>query len=433
MPILLGLVLLLWAQEPSTNEKIQTLEQRVKELEEQVNAQKTPPPSTATSQAPEAAPVSAAPAITVGQSGLTVHSADGAYVLQLNGYIQADMRFVQHGRTPDASTFYLRRVRPVMQATIARYIELRLMPDFAQGTVVLSDAYLDLRYFPKASLRVGKYKTPFGLERLQSAIDMNFVERSLANNLVPNRDEGIQLYGDLGRSHMSYSLAVMNGTPDGAIIDGDSNAAKDVVARVLVRPLESQGFGVAYSDGGEAGALPTFLTSSRSTFFSYASGSAASGRRWRISPQGYSYIGPFGLLWEYVRTSQGVSHSGATGTFANHGWQVAGSYFLTGEKKSYRSAAPHNPVDPRTGGKGAFELTGRVSDLTIDPAVFSRGFADHTIASQRAREWIAGLNWHLIQGNKIVFNYVRTSFIGGNTVGNRALEQTFLTRFQISF
>src|SRR5262245_2517988 len=99
MPILLGLVLLLWAQEPSTNEKIQTLEQRVKELEEQVNAQKTPPQSTPASPAPEAGTVSAAPVVTVGQSGLSVHSADGAYALQLNGYIQADVRFVQHGRT----------------------------------------------------------------------------------------------------------------------------------------------------------------------------------------------------------------------------------------------------------------------------------------------------------------------------------------------
>src|SRR5262245_61522466 len=114
--LIFGLVLLLWAQEPSTSEKIQTLEQRVKELEEQVNAQKPPPPSPP----PETAPASA-PAVTLGRDGFTVHSGDGAYAFQLNGYLQADVRFVQHGRTPDASTFYLRRVRPVMQATLARY------------------------------------------------------------------------------------------------------------------------------------------------------------------------------------------------------------------------------------------------------------------------------------------------------------------------
>ena len=43
----------------------------------------------------------------------------------------------------------------------------------------------------------GVLKTPFGIERLQSASEIPFVERALTNNLIPGRDVGVRI-GRLG-------------------------------------------------------------------------------------------------------------------------------------------------------------------------------------------------------------------------------------------
>ena len=50
-------------------------------------------------------------------------------------------------------------------------------------------------------------------------------ERSLASSLVPNRDVGVQVLGDLKPGRVTYSAGVMNGVPDGtsSTTDDDSN------------------------------------------------------------------------------------------------------------------------------------------------------------------------------------------------------------------
>ena len=53
---------------------------------------------------------------------------------------------------------------------------------------MLYEAYMQLNYFSRANLRVGKFKPPVGLERLQSDDDTSFIERGLPTLLVPSRD-----------------------------------------------------------------------------------------------------------------------------------------------------------------------------------------------------------------------------------------------------
>ena len=60
-------------------------------------------------------------------------------------------------------------MRPIVEGTLGDVVDFRIMPDFANSTLVLQDAYVNLRYFPLANLQAGKFKAPFGLERLQSA------------------------------------------------------------------------------------------------------------------------------------------------------------------------------------------------------------------------------------------------------------------------
>ena len=377
------------------------------------------------------------------RDGFTIRSADNNFQLRTGGYIQADGRFFVGPNQVDTSAFVLRRIRPIIQGTVYRNIDFRIMTDFGSGNVIVQEAYSDLRYWKKASLRFGKFKAPFGLERLQSAADLTFVDRGLPTALAPNRDEGIQLYGDFKGGTLSYSVAVMNGVVDGGINETDSNDGKDWVARIFAQPFQSQGsrhrlsglgFGLAASRGRQSGTiLPTYKTVGQSNFFSYSAGVTAGGDRQRFGPQAYYYAGPIGILAEYTASAQDIRKSTVAETITNRAWQVAGSYFLTGENKSYKTISPLASFDPATHGKGAIELTARVGELTVDQSAFDLGFANIATSAHAAREWITGVNWYLNRNSRFIFDYEQTRFTGGGTTGNRATERGLLSRFQVSF
>jgi phosphate-selective porin OprO/OprP len=269
------------------------------------------------------------------------------------------------------------------------------------------------------------------------------MERAYPTNLAPNRDVGVQLYGDLAAGTFSYAVAAMNGVPDGGSSDIDTNNGKDFVGRVFVQPFIRKGathkagglgLGIAASAGTQTGTtLPTYRTTPQSVFFTYATGTAADGARRRFGPQGYYYLGPFGLFAEYTRTYQDVRRGTATDTMSNLGFQIAASYYLTKESKAYRSPFPWDPFDTTTGGKGAIEIAGRYTELSIDRSAFGLGFADSTRSAQRAQEWTGGINWHIVRGTKLVLNYSHTQFTNGSASGNRESERAVLSRFQVAF
>jgi phosphate-selective porin OprO/OprP len=385
--------------------------------------------------------------VTSNREGFSVRSPDNNFQVKIGGYFQADGRFFAGPGQNEVSTFVLRRVRPVLTGRIYRGIEFRLMPDWGQGASVLQDLHLDFRFFPKASLRFGKFKAPFSMERLQSATDLTFIERAYPTIIAPNRDTGVQLYGDFSNGAFGYQIAAMNGVPDGGSSDLDTNDGKDFVGRVFFQPFINRsadpnnvhkgaglGFGIAASHGRQNGtALPTYRSTPQSAFFSYTAGTIADGNRNRIGPQGHYYAGPFGLFADYTVTEQDVRRGATGATIRNTAWQAAASYFLTGEAKGYRSPAPKKSFDRATGGKGAFEIAGRVTELSIDGDAFALGFADSTRSARRAREWTGGINWYVARGNKFVVNYSHTEFTGGSAEGDRTSEKAILTRFQVNF
>jgi phosphate-selective porin OprO/OprP len=393
--------------------------------------------------------------VSAGREGFSISSADKSYRLKFSGLIQADYRTFFDDRTHLVTdTFLIRRLRPIFEGTVGKYIDFRLQPDFGGGTAALFDAYADLKFRPYAVLRGGKTKTPLGLELLQNDVDLTFIERALPSDLVPNRDEGFQLYGDIPGG-LSYAVAVLNGAPDGTNIDGDSNDGKDVAGRLFLTPftksgpaaLKGLGFGVGVTSGRQNGAtLPTLKsTGGQTSFFAYGSGSGANavtpiaaGNRLRYSPQLYYYNGPFGLIAEYVESGQQVSAtvSGAkvSRDITNHSWQVAGSWVLTGERKSFKGVAPKKSLDGgKNSGFGAWEIAGRYSELNVDPTAFHVKFADITKSAEAARAWALGVNWYLNRNTKLSFDYEQTNFQGGATVGNRPTEKALLNRVQVSF
>ena len=370
--------------------------------------------------------------------------------MRLKGLLQTDGRFfLNDDAIPTTNTFFLRCARPILEATVGKYLEFRVQPDFGQGTTVLFDAYSDVKVSQGLAVRVGKFKPPVGLERLQSAGDIVFAERALPTNLAPNRDIGFQVSGDVSGGVFAWQAGIFNGVPDLGNGDGDVSDAKDFAGRVFVQPfklgsLAGLGVGIAGSTGIERGttaapALASYRTPGQQTFFRYASSTTtpannvyANGRRSRLAPQAYFYSGPLGLLGEYTLSWQEVIRATTTAKLKHTAWQTTGSVFLTGEKNSFKSASPKKPFDPKAGTFGALELAARYSQLSLDDATFPT-FASLASSPRKAKAWAVGLNWYLARAVKVALDYEHTTFSGGAASGDREAENAVITRVQHSF
>ncbi len=397
-------------------------------------------------------------AVAAGAGGFSLRSADGAYQLRIRGYFQTDARFFSGDDAKVLTNdLLIRRARPIIEATVAKYYGFRIMPDFGGSAPTLFDAYFEAQWKPAFGVRAGKFKPPIGLERLQSATDIKFVERGLPTNLVPSRDVGLQIQGSLGQGLLGYEAGLFDGAADLASSNNDAADGKDLVGRLFLTPFTKQGakapldlgFGIAASTGNEvttpaAAGLPSYRSPGQATVFRYRASSSApvtgsaiaDGRHNRIAPQAYVIKGRLGLLAEYTVVRQSVARDtgvNRSDEALNHrAWQVAGSFVLTGEANSFRSVTPKKSLDPLGEGSGAVELAARYGELTIDEDAFPT-FADPAASIDKAKSWALGLNWYFTRGVRVQINYEHTSFEGGGGTGDRPDEKFIAARFQTAF
>ncbi|MCI0746716.1 MAG: OprO/OprP family phosphate-selective porin [Verrucomicrobia subdivision 3 bacterium] len=453
------------------DDRIRALEKRVEQLEKLLleREAKIAPPGEAPKPAEAPKP---GPSLSIGASGFSMRSADTNFALRLRGLLDVDSHwYVDDGGISDNDTFLVRRARPILEGTIFRDFDFRFTPEFGGSSTTIRDAWLNYRYDDPLQLRIGKMKSPAGLERWQSVANTLMVERSLVSGLWPVRDLGLMLHGELwpgdesvtkalGASGLAnYELGVFNGAADGrAAGNADFDDDKTVAGRLFfhpflksgLKPLGRLGVGVSASYGNAEGSagLPDdrgYETEARQGFFSYLSGDGATpatvnviadGSHWRVGPQGYWYCGRFGLLGEYAISSQRLQRQAGPVTLsrAEHdAWSVTASWLLTGEEASFRSTTPQENFDPHAGGWGAWQVVARYSYLDIDDDVFP-SLADPAESATRAAGWAIGLNWYLNRNVRVSLDFNHTDFEGGESGSVTAQdEDAFLTRVQLAF
>ena len=366
------------------------------------------------------------------------------YKIKLGANIQGNGRFFTSGDDKNvSSTFYLNKVRPILSGTVGKYYDFLIMPDFGQGKVVLEDAWANINYFPKAQFQLGKYKAPVNMERLQSDPYIEFVQRSEVQNVVPNRDTGAELHGDLLDGKVTYQIALMNGVPNNtASSDIDNNDGKDFMGRIFLTPFKKsekewlKGFGAGFGGtyGTERGStISAYKTWGQSTWFSYNKGVTASGLRTHLDPQIYYYWRHLGLMAEYAQDEHSLNltttHGGGatkrfinrTDTFTDTGYMAQASYYLTGENASFGWVKPLHPFDPLKGSWGGWELAARISNVAAQTRQFQLGFASPNVSAKSATEFALGVNWYLSDNVKWWFDYANTYFDGG--AGTAALPK----------
>ena len=382
--------------------------------------------------------------IEAGSHGLVFSNLNATNELRIHGYLQADGRFFPEdmsGRQWNDLLF--RRLRPLAEGTLVHRFDFRFMPDFAQGNFVVQESFVQWTSIPLAQLEVGKFKAPIGLEVLRSDRDLTFVERSMASDLVPLRHLGAQLDGFLHYDAIDYSIGIVNSAEDGANATFQWGSSKDEVGRFFFKPfsasghswLQPLGAGIAASIGSNSGAPPRYATVGQQTFFSYNPGVIANGPHRRLSPQSSYFHGPVGILAEYVTSNSTLSVHGASQYLCHHGWELAASFVLTGERNRNSDFHPRHPISFAKGRRspGAIELAVRHSGLSIDPRAFPL-YASPSASAQGASETAAGLNWYLDRRTKFVADAEYTGFRGnGPSLLQMHPERVMMAELQLAF
>jgi phosphate-selective porin OprO/OprP len=469
--------------EVDSNQELQVLKQRIAVLErKQELAQEDA----------EKAAQSNAVVVASDSQGFRIRNAKGDFQLRVGGLLHVDRRTflddsteLQRNSKPAttsiADSFVLRRVRLDIRGNFGSLIDYRLTPEFAGSTgtgdsASLIDAYVDVKFAPYANVRVGRQKSPQGLERLQSANYLHFLERGYANELVANRDLGVQLFGKVLDNKLEYNLGVFNGAPDGRDASQYDDSRVELVARVFATPFSDQfgaisglSFGVAGSQTTNRIAdnaaqttsnfnntLPRYRSHGQQTIFAYRSNATPDSTNTaigtdhsRIVPQLSYYYNNVGLLAEYVISKQDVSLNGNKRSLENKAYTVTTSYVLTGEDSSYSGVKPKKPFKVGGDGWGAVELVARASGLDIDNDAFKTfqvagkdvagsELADPFTQVSKATGYGIGVNWWLNNNLKLSTDYNRTEFEGGRRdlsgkLADRQTEQALFSRLTVSF
>ncbi|MBR4046198.1 MAG: hypothetical protein IKK05_04770 [Alistipes sp.] len=168
--------------------------------------------------------------------------------ISLSGYLQGGYSW-DSGSNPE-TTFYLKRARISLTGNAPKEkFDYRLQVDMA-GSPKICDLYF--RYKPSSAfgVQVGQFKLPFAIENdiygptTVELIDYSFITTYLVRNdkkydgiASTGRDIGVQIFGGFGDNEdyqvLSYNVGIFNGA---GINAEDNNDAKDIVARVILKP-----------------------------------------------------------------------------------------------------------------------------------------------------------------------------------------------------
>jgi phosphate-selective porin OprO and OprP len=398
-----------------------------------------------------------------GWKGFTFQSADKAFMLRLTGQIQLDYReFLRTKDRNDIDTFLVRRARFGLEATLEKYYEFRFLPDFGQGQTVLQDAYMNIHYWNEFQFEIGRFKQPISYEELIQDRYVPTLERSLIDQLVPERDLGAMFHGeDVFANRLDYAVSLSNGEINGTSLD--TNNHKDLDARLAVRPLNDPNnyewlrwFQIGVSGGVGIEQEPISPSSLKMpdtvTFFTFNSTVRANGLRTRLCPELAYYYGPIGFVAEYYLQRQDITPS-STGAGAGivedvpfRGYLFLGTCLLTGETRTTYSEqlVPLRNFDPRSpiSNPGAWELVARTSHLDVGDIVYSKGaaqLANPATTANVATDITLGFNWYLNAFVRMQFNYEHDMFnrsvlLGPSVTQNELRNQdSLITRFQVVF
>jgi phosphate-selective porin OprO and OprP len=254
--------------------------------------------------------------------------------LRLSGYINA--RYRDDPTIHDG--FDLRRARLVLRGDLGKGFDFKLQAELAGSAAKLLDAALGWRHADALKVTAGQFKIPFSQENLISSNKLETVNRSQVvealvargRDVIGNqvgRDIGVMASGTapFGKpgAGVDYALGVFNGS---GINTTDTNDRKDLVGRVVVRPVE----GLSIGGSGYSGRFTLPVAPDRDDL------------RRRVGGEIAYQKGPWLFKGEYI--------SGTDAHVDREGWYAMGCWFAI--PSTLQAVAKYDAYDPNTAVSG---------------------------------------------------------------------------------
>jgi len=356
-------------------------------------------------------------------NGYKLSSFDGEHSLKFGGRIMYDYATWNTGDETYSGTEF-RRVRLFNSGKVYGNIKYKVQFDFAGGGVSFKDVYMETALPYVGNLKVGHFKEPFRLEALTSSKYMTFMERGLPIAFSPERNVGIMLHDSFMDDKLSLQAGLFREASSGN--DKNIDDVNNITARVTFLPM-NDGKKLLHLGAGFSSRTTSDSTYSVSTRPGNHLGtklldmelSDVSGMNLMGGEMAF-VMGPFSIQGEYV-----MNMVDAVEDYDFSGYYGQVSYFLTGEKRTYKnSLAGFDRVKPNQNmkegeGWGAFELAARYSSMDLSEA--HEGVLNHVTV---------GLNWYLNPCTRVMFNYVMGKL---DHHGEETKENTIQCRMQIDF
>jgi phosphate-selective porin OprO/OprP len=423
--------------------KISRLEARNKELEEE---------AATTQDRVQKVEVRAARAVQPGPAP-TFADVNGNFTFKPRGTFQIDYAAARRraGGYNFSDGTDIRRGRFGFDGTFFKNYKYRIEAEYVKGTVNLLDAYVQYVGAKNWTFTVGQQKAPYGLEANSTDALNSFLERGMANvafgAVGAERRVGVTAAYNYGNDKLIATFGVFG---SGEAVTRNATTRDESYSfngRVTFEPINdtdklvhlgASGFKVFNIPGNaltlsdrpgfrEDGGLLVSTLGSLSTGTSPAVGSTAgalvngaqtgvkNATYWGLEAAGV--YGPFSVQGEYNKLHVDRYGAATSGNF--DGYYVFGSFFVTGESRTFKGGAvdrvkPFADFNPSKGTWGAVEILARydVLDLT-----------DKSISplARKGETWTGAINWYLNPNLRLFVNYIRfkgqNSPLAGGTVG----------------
>ncbi len=374
-------------------------------------------------------------------NGFKLESADKNFKLKFGGRIMVDHAFFSQDNNLDDSFGELatksgtefRRARFFFSGTIYKNTDFKLQIDFADGEVVLKDAYLGLKNIPVVgNIRVGHVKEPFRLDVLNSSKYFTFMERAFTADFMQERNNGIIIFNDFFDKKLSLQAGYFrnedNNSSDKAANDGNAFTTR-ATSLVLNNKEKNQllhlGLGYSHrkadSKKYEVSSRPEFHLSSVKYI---STGTIEDVNNVDLFDFETLFIaGPFSFQGEYLTAKVNTGNITAIDDYNFSSYYGQVSYFLTGESKNFKSSYDGlDRVKPTNNfgdnGSGAWELALRFSNSDLN---------SEDILGGEQSDITLGLNWYLNPSTRVMLNNVWAD------VKDKGNANVFEIRFQIDF
>ena len=355
-------------------------------------------------------------------SGLRAESRDGKFKLRLRARFENDWGFANPDRAvedslgPLSDGTEIRRMRLGLMGRIYENIPFKAQVDFASGEAEFRSVYAGVNDLPVlGNLRIGNQREPFGLERNTGTHYVTMMERASANALTPKRNTGFLAHDSHHQDRLTWAAGFFRETNDQGFGQGDDSIA--ATARITGIPWsqdESHFFhlGVSLSrrEFGDNGvrfkARPGLHLSP--SFVDTSSIAADHGNF--VGAEALWMLGPTSVQAEHFEVRAGESRF--------RGSYIQVSRFLTDDRRRFRRSFPQFQRVKPINSAGAWELSGRVSQIDL---------SDGGVAGGEMQDFTLGLNWYANPNVRVMTNLIYAD-----------LEQTgdalmFAMRFGIDF